>query len=114
MFLKAFALLDTKTGIYSQPMFFIHKGFAIRAVSEMGYDQSTTIGRYPWDFRLVHIGEYDDSIGILSHQPHDDLGTVGSILAANELRRENPNPSPDLAEMTAAEVVNFHEASKSA
>lgn len=114
MFLKAFALLDMKTGLYSQPFFFVHKGLAVRAAMEMGFDQSTTVGRYPYDFRLVHIGEYDDSIGLLSHGPHEDLGTIGSILAANDMRRENQNPAPDLAEMTASEVVQFHEASKSA
>lgn len=109
MFLKAYCLLDQKTGIYSQPFFFVHNGLALRAATEMGYDQNTQVGRYPYDFRLVRVGEFDDSVGLLLSVAHEDLGTIGSLLASAQVRRE---PDVDLSEMTASEVINYHEATK--
>lgn len=111
MFLKAFCLLDTKTGIYSQPFFFAHKGLALRAALEMGYDKNTQVGRYPYDFRLVGIGEFDDAVGVLYKTPHDDFGTIGGLLVSNELPRET-EVAPDPSEMTSAEVVALREASR--
>lgn len=114
MFMKAFCLLDIKTGSYSQPFFFVHSGQAVRAAMDMAQDASTQVGRYPFDFRLVRIGEFDDSVGLLLSTTHEDLGTIGAIVGAADLRPKNIDVSPDLSSMTAAEVVDFHERSKSA
>jgi len=111
MFMKAFALLDVKTGIYSQPFFFVHKGLALRAAMEMGYDTSTQVGRYPHDFRLVGIGEFDDAVGVLFGGPHEDYGTIGGLLVSNDVRRETETLT-DPSEMTSSEVIALREASR--
>jgi len=105
MFLRAFCFLDVKTGFYSQPFFLVHNGAAVRAALDVGNDLNTSIGRHPYDFRLVRIGEFDDSVGLLLSGQHEDLGTVGALLAQAELSRPVKQPS----EMTAAEVVALRE-----
>lgn len=66
MILKAFALLDTKTGGFGTPFFMHHTGLAIRAVSDLAQDMSTTVGRHPADFALCELGFFDDNSGVLT------------------------------------------------
>lgn len=82
MILKAFSLLDTKTGMFNTPFFMAHTGQAIRACMDLGADLSTTVGRHPADFALCEIGTFDDQAGVL--HPHNpvQLGTVASFLPA--------------------------------
>lgn len=103
MFLKAFAILDIKSGVYSQPFFVAHKAHAVRSAMDVGNDPSTTVGRYPFDFRLVCLGEFDDSVGLLVSTAHHDFGTIGSLLAQSDVQRLPKDPS----EMTAGEVVEL-------
>lgn len=63
MILKAFSLLDTKVQTFSPPFFLSHLGHAARAVSQLGQDLNTTVGRHPADFMLYEIGEFDDQTG---------------------------------------------------
>lgn len=65
MMLKAFALLDMKTGAFATPFFMHHVGLAVRAVTDLAQDLNTTVGRHPGDFALVEIGSFDDNSGVL-------------------------------------------------
>lgn len=105
MFLKAFCFLDIKTGIYSQPFFMPHRGLAIRAALNLGNDLNTDIGKHPHDFRLILVGEFDDSVGALHSIQSEDFGTVGAILAQHDRPKQ-------LSEMTASEVIAVREAEK--
>lgn len=80
MILKAFSLLDMKTGIFNVPFFMAHVGQAVRACMDLGRDTSTTVGRHPADYQLVEIGTYDDQTGVLAAIPPQALGTVASLL----------------------------------
>lgn len=80
MMLHAYAVLDTKTGAYSQPMFFATDGAAVRAIITVGTDRDTQIGRYPEDFVFYHIGAYDDSTGMLHPLEIRSFGSVASLL----------------------------------
>lgn len=98
MMLKAFAILDIKTGVYHPPMFFAHKGLALRAVIDAGRDMNSMLGRHPHDFRLIMIGEFDDNVGIMiPHSVPEDFGTIGALLPRERMADE----------MTAAEVVEL-------
>lgn len=110
MILKAFSIVDMKAGVHCQPFFFVHKAHAVRAVVATGYDMQTDIGKYPYEFRLVCIGEFDDAAGVLLSTPHEDLGTIGSLMAA-EQRISSREKSVDLATATASEVVEHYEGS---
>lgn len=80
MILKAFCLLDMKAGAFAQPFFMHHDAQAVRAVTELGQDLNTTVGRYPSDFALCSIGTFDDSSGVLTPTGIINLGTVAGFL----------------------------------
>lgn len=61
MILKVFCVFDSKVEAYMAPFFLRSKGEAIRAFSDMAKDNNTNVGRYPDDFSLFELGEYDDS-----------------------------------------------------
>lgn len=82
MILKAFCLLDMKAGAFATPFFMHHDAQAIRAVTELGQDQATTVGRYPADFALMSIGTFDDASGVLTPTGIVNLGTVAGFLPA--------------------------------
>lgn len=81
MLVKAFSLLDTKSGLFSLPWFFPHDANAVRAVRALGLDKATTVGQYPSDYVLYCIGEFDDSVGLLTSPfAPRPLGAVSSLL----------------------------------
>lgn len=81
MILKAYSLLDVKTGLYSAPWFLNHHQTAIRAIKQLCRQKDNTIAEYPTDYALYCIGEFDDNAGILMHSPLDLIGVVASLLA---------------------------------
>lgn len=80
MMLKAFALLDTKTGAYGVPFFMAHVGQAVRACMDLGQDMNTTVGRHPADYALVEVGTFDDATGRLEAIAFEHHGTVLGFL----------------------------------
>jgi hypothetical protein len=65
MKLKVYSVYDSKAEVFMQPHFLKTKGEAVRAFAEVANDSSTQIGKYPEDFALFEIGDYDDSKGEL-------------------------------------------------
>lgn len=80
MILKAFALLDTKTGAFGTPFFMHHVAQAVRACIDLGGNLDTTVGRHPADYALVELGTFDDQTGVLQAIPPHNLGTVAGFL----------------------------------
>lgn len=100
MFMKAFTIVDMKAGIHSQPFFMVHKAHAIRAAIAAGYDMQSNVGKYPYEFRLCCVGEFDDAAGLLLSTPHEDFGTIGSLMAAEQrvLTPKSEQPLEEAAE----------------
>lgn len=92
MMLKAFSLFDYKADVYSPPFFVSTLGQAVRSVIEAAGDARTTIGRYPQDFALREIGEFNPVTGELVSTPGGMHGTVAQLLnaARAEWRKHNP------------------------
>lgn len=80
MMLNAYSLLDIKSGAYAPPFFLHHDSQAIRAVSELGQDRSTTVARYPADFALCRVGVFDDQTGYMRTDEVLNLGLVVAFL----------------------------------
>lgn len=78
MILKIFSVYDCKTEAYAQPFFMKTKGEAVRGFTDVSNDKSTNIAKYPEDFTLFEIGEYDDSNGMI--KPHDTPVSVGKAI----------------------------------
>lgn len=61
MVLKIYSVYDSKAEAYIPPMFYQSKGQALRQFSEVANDKTHQIGKYPEDFTLFEIGEFNDS-----------------------------------------------------
>jgi len=69
MKLKIFSVYDSKVNAYMTPFFMKSKGQAIRSFDELTNDPSTQINKWPADFTLMELGEYDDSNGSFQTLP---------------------------------------------
>lgn len=63
MKLKAFALRDSKGEIFHTPWFQKTHGEAERSLKELIKDEKSMVNKYPEDYDLYHLGEYDDQTG---------------------------------------------------
>lgn len=82
MFLRAYCLLDAKTGIYSIPFFAKSHGEAVRLTVGAARQPGTQLADFPEDFVLFWVGEWDDTLGIVQGVPHESLGNLQSLLVA--------------------------------
>lgn len=85
MILKVFVLYDAKVCAYMPPFFMHSRGHALRALSDLVLDKSTNIGKYPSDFTLFELGEFNDAnctFDFLS-TPHS-LGVATEFLAVED------------------------------
>lgn len=58
--LRVFSLYDAKAASFGVPFFQPSIGIALRSVTDLVADVSTTIHRHPADFTLYHIADWDD------------------------------------------------------
>jgi len=56
---NAYTILDTKSKIYNQPHFLINDAVAIRQFQLVTQDKDSIISKYPEDFRLYRVGQFD-------------------------------------------------------
>lgn len=65
MKLSVFSIYDVKAKIYSRPFTMVHNGEALRAFSDTVNDpKSGLLHKYPEDYRLFKLAEFDDTIGV--------------------------------------------------
>lgn len=62
---EAVAIRDSKSELFTTPMFFPTKGQAIRAFSDAVNDPGTAFYKHPEDYSLYSVGAFDDSEGVL-------------------------------------------------
>lgn len=60
---KVFTVYDSKTQVFRAPFHMRNEGEALRAWQSIANDENSEIGKYPEDFSLLEIGEYDDETG---------------------------------------------------
>lgn len=63
MKLKMYSLLDEKSKLFSRPFYSNHDGEALRSFSTVCCDKESLPGKFPADFTLWKIGEWDDNTG---------------------------------------------------
>lgn len=77
MVLKVLAVYDSKVEAYLSPFFMRSRGEALRGFESAVNDPQTSFCRYPADYTLFEIGEFDESTGrIAPHQAYVDLGNA--------------------------------------
>jgi len=65
MQLKIFSIRDQKSEVFNQPFLKKTHGEAERDFRSVVNDDKSTINKYPEDFDLYYIGDYDDNSGKL-------------------------------------------------
>lgn len=60
MKLKAYAVYDDKAATFAQPFFVPTRGLAVRSFEASAQDSQSALNKWPGDFKLFEIGEYDD------------------------------------------------------
>jgi len=63
MIWKLYSLRDAKAEVFMAPQAFQNKAVALRAVAESvnGINKDSPIAKYPEDFGIYELGEFDDS-----------------------------------------------------
>ncbi len=61
--MKIYSLYDKKAMVYSPVMTFANDVFAIRAIEAEMSNSKSSVATYPFDFCLMELGTFDDSIG---------------------------------------------------
>lgn len=84
MILKVYSLVDRLTGVHSHPFYMAHDQHAVRAAIELAKDRSTQVGKYPHDFELVRLGEFDDVVGVFGNGHRFTFGLVSALVAQGD------------------------------
>lgn len=86
MLIRMYSIYDKKVNVYQPPLFCHNAGDALRTCHMHFSNPETKVNKYPEDFDVYDIGEYDDQTGQL--KPHTNpqfLSTAVDILGIKEL-----------------------------
>lgn len=64
-----YSLFDKKAMNYGPVMAFPNDVMAIRVIEMEMNNSKSVVASYPSDFALMHLGEYDESSGVISPLP---------------------------------------------
>lgn len=79
--LQIYTVRDCKAGISGAPFVAENDIVVARLVREALRDGSSTMGKYPEDFEVHHLGEWDADLGILTSLPGArSLGRVSGLV----------------------------------
>lgn len=82
MITRVYAIFDIKSGLFSQPWFFVNDNVAARQAFLEARNPSSLLHQTPADFSLYQIGEWDDAAGVLTHSSHRLIGNIGLFAQA--------------------------------
>lgn len=87
--IKNYALLDHKAGVFLRPFTATNDGEAIRLLTTWVNDKehNTNINKYPQDFSLHYLGEFDDQIGRFEQQEHNKEIILGISVQQEQERQ---------------------------
>lgn len=80
---KAYSIKDKKAEIFHPPFYKNTHGEAERAFHQLVNDEKSTIHKYPEDFELYYVGEFNDITGQLKAASNPE-----SIIHALEIKQK--------------------------
>lgn len=87
MIYQVFSILDVRVGCYNPPYFAKSEAEGERMFEASRMDRETMINKFPNDFVLVRLGQYDDLSGMFENHPPQIAEGVsrvaGPTVAAN-------------------------------
>jgi len=93
MKIRAYTVYDEKTLSFNPPFFAATDGAATRSFQELANDLNTNVGKYPADFKLYYIGDYDIDKGAML--PIAPVAHVVDALALVAVRPRLPIDVPE-------------------
>ena len=82
--LKIFSAQDSKFGVFMTPFMLLHVGQALRAWDEVCMDGKSPMSKFPQDFCLYEVGEFDEESGLVTAlSPIKRLASAAEVLAAH-------------------------------
>ena len=85
MILKVFSIRDAKAEVFNSPFFQKSYGEAERNFRQLVTDEKSMVSKYPEDFDLYYLGDYDDNTGVI-----EPLDTPKHIMKAVALKTTEP------------------------
>lgn len=73
---EIYTIYDNVAQIYHPPMFLQNDAVAIRNITTLKNDNTTTLGQNPDDYHLYHIASYDDQTGTIKTTTHTKINTT--------------------------------------
>jgi hypothetical protein len=70
MIYKVFSVYDSKALIFSNTFQFPTIGLAMRAFQQTVEDKNSSLNKYPEDFTLYEIADFDDNKGLYTSKKH--------------------------------------------
>lgn len=64
MRMQAYAVYDKQTQAFNMPFFCRTRGEAIRSFTDAVGDRNTQFCKYPADYAMFYLGEFDDGSGV--------------------------------------------------
>lgn len=89
MILKMFSIRDAKAEVFNTPFFQSTHGEAERSFRTAVMDEKTQLSKYPEDFDLYYLGEYDNNTGQFT-----PLDTPQHVLKAITCLNKEGSPVP--------------------
>lgn len=68
--IQIFSVYDKKAVAYNLPVFYHQKGQAIRAFQDAVTDPQSPFNKHPEDFSIFHVGEWNDTTGVITPLPN--------------------------------------------
>lgn len=84
MLLKVYSVRDAKSEVYNQPFYKKTHGEAERDFRSLVNDDKSTLNKYPDDFDLYYVADYDDNLGTFK-----PLDTPQHIIKAAHCKQTN-------------------------
>lgn len=78
MKIKVYSVYDLKAKTFGNPMFFDNNATALRAWQTAVNDAETPVAKFPEDFTLMELGDFDKETGSYGQLPHPINLGVGS------------------------------------
>lgn len=78
---KMYSIYDAKAQVYNKPFHMVNHDTAIRSSKQLVNDPATEISKYPEDFSLWYLGEFDDKDAIFElEEPYICLAKLHELL----------------------------------
>lgn len=100
MKLVIFSVYDSKVQSYANPFYANHRGEALRGLEEVANDKTHNIGKYPADFTLFELGNFDSDTGkFVLHSTPISLGVAIEYVKSHDVSSIRTLENPSVANL---------------